>query len=192
MLQFLSGEQAHGVGEARSGSSTFDFDPPGCAGVAVVCERFSLVNEVSARRVEMERLRMLLRRGGGTFSLSSAPSWFVITKSHCEERRDSWAEWLAGQPPLDQGPTAEFGFDVSQASRKETQCFQGWRLCVNQSITREGAPQTSMVPYRIPTVRSSTSKVVSEVPSKDTVPHVPCWPGHEAGHINQKKIKPIV
>lgn len=92
MAQLPSGEQAHGVGEARSGSSTFDFDPPGCAGVAVVREPFSLMNEVPAPRIEMERLRMLL----GKLFLSSAPAWFVITKSHRDERTDGLAGRLAG------------------------------------------------------------------------------------------------
>lgn len=46
--------------------------------------------------------------------------WFVITKSHLDGRTDSRADRLAGQAPRIKGPTAEFGFDVSQASRKET------------------------------------------------------------------------
>jgi hypothetical protein len=76
----------------------------------VVREAFSLVNKVSAPRSE----------NGATQDASAEKTFFVfcasmvvITKSHRDERTDSRAAWLAG-------PTAEFGFDVSQASRKET------------------------------------------------------------------------
>lgn len=167
MLQFLSGEQAVGVGEARSSRSTFDFDPPGCAGVAVVCERFSLVNEVSARRVEMERLRMLLRRGEKLFFFhlrhhgSSSPRAIAKNERTCGQNG-----WLGSPPPQIKAPRPNLALMFRKLPEKKHNASKGGDFASINPSRGRGAPQTSMVrtmPYRIPTVRSSRCKVVSEV-----------------------------
>lgn len=54
------------------------------------------------------------------------------------------------------------------------------------------------MPYRTPTVRGLEKQGRPRgLYSRGTVPHVPCWTtmqlaGHEAGHINQKMVEPIV
>lgn len=162
--QLLSGEQAHGVGEARSGCSTFDLDPPGCAGVAVVREPFLLVNEVSAPRAEMERLRLLL---AGKLFPRSAPAWSSSPRAIA--RTNGPAEGLVGwatPPPRIKAPRPNLALMFRKLPEKKHNASKGGpRLRANQSITRKGAPQTSLVrtmPYRIPTVRGTRSKVVPE------------------------------
>lgn len=71
---------------------------------------------------------------------------------------------------------------------------------LRQSIHHEGGGPTDINGANHALPYSHRSKLEKQgrprgLPSKDTVSHVPCWtswPGHEAGHINQKKMKPIV
>lgn len=89
---------------------------------------------------------------GKTFSVLCA-SMVVITKSHRDERTDLRAAWLAPRPNL--------ALVFRKLPEKKHNASKSGDFASIKSITREGAPQTSMVqimPYRIPTVRSSRSR----------------------------------
>lgn len=72
----------------------------------------------------MERLRMLLR-GEKNFFPSSAPAWFVITKSHRDERTDSRAEWLAGQAPRIKAPRPNLALMFRKLPEKKHNASKG-------------------------------------------------------------------
>lgn len=166
----------------------------------MVREPFLLVNEVSAPRAEMERLRLLLARK--TFSCALRQ----LGRHHQEpsrERTDLRKALLAEHqpPPRIKAPRPNLALMFRKLPEKKHNASKGGDFAsINPSRGRgphrhqwcEPCP-TVFPPFEAREARSSPRTLLQRYCAACTLlDYLGSCPGHEAGHINQKKMKPIV